>query len=493
MSATSPPRDLALGGPGPPRTGVLAKAVTVLLVAVAAATAAISGLSVGQGSKLAVVLPIAVAAGVGLGVLALTRFRIFVVIILVLRASIDLAKLSGGANAPGATPSTGPSRVLDPASLLAVLFLLAAALWLAAQYREQGRLPGSPLRRALLVYAAAAALSVLGSARPLASGLEVTRILAAVAMFAVLEQMMVDRDATKQLLVAAFASTLFPVAYTTFGYLAGHPPTEAKGSLLRVTGTFTQSNTFGRYLMLMVIFGVAVYPYVSKRLRLPFAALLAGCSGFLLLTYTRTAILGAVIGLIVVGLVQSKRLLFGLVVAALCALLLVPQLSSRFTNVTDLSGVGGQPTGNSLAWRINYWTEVLPLANSNPVTGIGLNMTQYNTDAAKQPHNDFIRAYVEMGLIGLGAYLAMLIALVGLGRRAVRASLPGTLDRGVAAGFLGCAVAFVAVSLSANVTSNVVSLWYLFTFAAAASGVVLRQRQASPLPVANWRDVRGDQ
>jgi putative inorganic carbon (hco3(-)) transporter len=487
MSATSPPRDLALGGPGPPRTGLLAKTVTVLLVAVAAATAAISGLSVGKDSKLAVVLPVAAAAGIGLGVLALTRFRVYVVIMLVLRASMDLAKLSGGANAPGATPTAGASRLLDPASLLAVLFLLAAAMWLAAQHRQQGRLPGSPLRRAL------AALSVLGSARPLASGLEVTRILAAVAMFAVLEQMMVDRDATKQLLVAAFASTLFPLAYTTVGYLAGHPPTETKGSLLRVTGTFTQSNTFGRYLMLMVIFGVALYPYVAKQLRLPFAALLAGCSGFLLLTYTRTAILGAVIGLVVVGLVQSKRLLFGLVVAALCALLLVPQLSSRFTSVTDLSGVGGQPTGNSLAWRINYWTEVLPLANANPVTGIGLNMTQYNTDAAKQPHNDFIRAYVEMGVLGFGAYLAMLIALVGLGRRAVRASPPRTLDRGVAAGFLGCAVAFVAVSASANITSNVVSLWYLFTFAAAASGVVLRHRQAPPLPVANWRDVRGDQ
>jgi putative inorganic carbon (hco3(-)) transporter len=297
-----------------------------------------------------------------------------------------------------------------------------------------------------------------------------------VAMFAVLEQMMVDRGARKQLLLAAFLSLVFPLAFTAFGFLTGHPRTETKGSFLRITGTFNQSNTFGRYLMLMVIFGFALYPHVSKRLKLPLAALLAGCTGFLLLTYTRTAILGAVIGLVVVGLVQSKRLLLGLVVVAVCSLALVPQLSSRFASVTELSSSGGQPSGNSLVWRLNYWTQVLPLANANPVTGIGLNMTQYNTDAAKQPHNDFIRAYVEMGLIGLGAYLALLIALVGLGRRAVRASPPGTLDRGVAAGFLGCAVAFVAVSASANVTSNVVNLWYLFTFAAAASAVV-RQRQ----------------
>jgi len=477
VSVIAPPRDLQLGGePGQPAGGgSLSKLVTVLAVGLAAGAAAASGMSVGHGSKLAVVLPLAAVAGVGLGLLALTRFQVYVMLMLVLRASLDLAKLSGPAAGNTATNTAG-SRALDPASILAVLFLLAAALWLAAQHRQQGRLPGSPLRRALVVYVAAAVLSTLGSARPQASGLEVLRILSVVAMFAVLEQMMVDEIATRQLLAAAFLSTVFPLAFTTFGYLMGSPPTEAKGSFLRVTGPFNQSNTFGRYLMLMVIFGFALYPHLSRRLRLPMAVLLAGCGGFLLLTYTRTAILGTVIGLVIVGLVQSKRLLLGLVVAAFCALLLVPQLSGRFTSVTDLSSTGSQPSdNNSLVWRLNYWTEVLPLANANPVTGIGLDMTQYNTDAAKQPHNDFIRAYVEMGLIGLGAYLAVLIALVGLGRRAVRASPSGTFDRGIAAGFLGCAVAFVAVSASANITSNVVSLWYLFAFAAAASGVVRRR------------------
>jgi putative inorganic carbon (hco3(-)) transporter len=52
------------------------------------------------------------------------------------------------------------------------------------------------------------------------------------------------------------------------------------------------------------------------------------------------------------------------------------------------------------------------------------------------------------------------------------------LDRGVAVGFKGCTVAFVAVSLVANVMSNVVILWYFFAFAAAASSVVRRRRGA---------------
>jgi putative inorganic carbon (HCO3(-)) transporter len=163
-------------------------------------------------------------------------------------------------------------------------------------------------------------------------------------------------------------------------------------------------------------------------------------------------------------------------VFSVCALLLMPQLSARFTGLSETEPSFG-PANNSLSWRLSYWTEVLSLARSNPVTGIGLSQTARLTEEEKQPHNDFLRAYVETGLIGLGAYVVLVISLVSVGRRAVRASPRGSFERGVGAGFLGCTVAFIAASVSANVISNVVTLWYLFAFAAAASAVVERQRR----------------
>ena len=414
------------------------------------------------------------AAGAMLGLLALTRFSVFVMALLVLRASVDLGKLGGGQADQAGTAVA--DRGVDPTSLLAVLFLLASALWLAAQHYQRGRLPGSTLRRALLVFVAAAAISVPASVSVRASLLQLLRIVAAVTMFIVLEQLIVNRTVLRQVVLAAFLSLVFPIAYTTLGFLTGGPASEVKGAFTRITGPFTSSNNFGRYLMVMIVFGVALYPHLERRWRLALAALLVPSAVFLLLTYTRTAILGTVIGLVVVGLIQSKRLLVTLVALSIMALVLVPQFSTRFTSLADV-GPGGQPSGNSLAWRVGYWTEVLPLANSNPVTGIGLNSTQLITDEAKQPHNDFIRAYVETGLLGFGAYLAMLIAMVGLGGRGVRVSPPGSFERGVAAGFMGCAVAFIAVSIAANVLSSVVLLWYLFAFAAAAAFVA---RQQSP-------------
>jgi putative inorganic carbon (HCO3(-)) transporter len=226
----------------------------------------------------------------------------------------------------------------------------------------------------------------------------------------------------------------------------------------------------------MIIFGVAIYPYIEKKLRLPLGIILALSSGFLLLTYTLTALVGTIIGLVVVGLIQSKRLLLILAVLCVASLIAVPRLADRVSGVAGISSQGQSTTVNSLDWRLNYWTTVLPLANENPVTGVGLGVTQYLTAAQDQPHNDYLRAYVETGLIGLGAFLAMLFTMVGVGRRAVRVSRPGTFERGVGAGFLGCAVAYAAASLAANIVSNVVILWYLFAFAAAAAAVVRGSR-----------------
>jgi len=185
------------------------------------------------------------------------------------------------------------------------------------------------------------------------------------------------------------------------------------------------------------------------------------------------------IGLILVAVLQrSARMLVALALTAALGLALLPAVGDRFAQLADARAVGGAPTGNTLAWRLGYWAEIVSLANRNPVTGIGPNMTQFRTDEAKKPHNDFLRAYVETGVVGLAAYLAMVVLLLLAGLRALRRAPPGTLQRGVAAGFLGCAVAFVAVSAASNVVSSVATLWYLVAFAAVAGAPAYREADA---------------
>ncbi|MET0492230.1 MAG: O-antigen ligase family protein [Actinoplanes sp.] len=431
------------------------------------------------GNTLLAAVPIALLIGGVVAGLALTRFGVYVLLMLAIRPMIDLFKLSGPT--AGKAEAEEVSRALDPSTLLGVLFLLAAGLWLAARARRPGGLRVSPLGLALLLVGATALVSGLGAERPSASLLEALRILTVVVMFVVLEQLVPEHGMARKLLIACYAALAVVLAYTVVLSLAGHPPAEVKGSFTRISGPFSQSTTFGRYLMFLVVFGVAIYRYLSGRARLALGVLLGLSFVFLLLTNTRGAILGTAIGLVVVAVLQrSGRLFAAMAVTAIAALVLMPSVGARFAQLGDERAVGGGPTGNTLEWRLDYWGEILTLAEHNPVTGIGPNMTQVQTDEAKKPHNDFLRAYVETGVLGLLAYLAMVVLLLHTGVRALRRAPPGTLDRGIAVGFLAAAVCFVAVSAASNVLSNVATLWYLMVFAAVA-GAAVRDREPAPL------------
>lgn len=439
--------------------------ITFCLVAGASGLAAVSGMA-GQ-NKLAFILPLAAALAIALGVLAITRFDTYVLVLLVARASLDLAKLSDSRGG-------GLARAIDPAGLLGIQFTVLAAFWLAAQHRARAVERPSPLTQALCVFVAACGLSLVSSRDLLPSAIELTRVLTAVVMFVVLEQLMSNPIILRRALMAVFASALFPLVFTAFGFLTGNPRNEGKGGFLRIMGPFNQSNTFGRYLMLLTVFGVALWPHLEPRLRRWMTAILAACAVFLPLTYTRSAIIGAGLGLLVVGMLQSRKLILGLVFACILAVAVVPQFGARFSQLTE-SAQSSTHSGNSLQWRLEYWGEVVTLARRSPVWGIGLGQTQRITEAQKQPHNDVLRAFVETGLLGLAGYLLSLAAMVRVAYLAATATAAEagvmSIRRGVAVGFAGCVVAFISVSLVANVITNVVNLWYFLTFAAAASCV----------------------
>src|SRR5919106_6111451 len=247
----------------------VATAATLVAIVVASAAASLSGVYAVTGSKVAFVLPMAAIVGVGLTLLALTRFSAFVFVVLVVRASLDLTKVS--------TPSDRLSAALDPATLLGVLFLVVASLWLAAQHHRYGSLAESRLRRPLVLLISAGVLSIVGSADRADSILEALRILDAVLMFVVLEQLMATRESMTRFLRAVFLSTLFPLAFTATGVLAGSPRGEEQGALVRLVGPFNQSNTFGRYLMLVIVFGAAVGPRLERTHRRVLGILMCGC------------------------------------------------------------------------------------------------------------------------------------------------------------------------------------------------------------------------
>jgi O-antigen ligase len=418
---------------------------------------------VGAGEFRMTVYPLGAVAAVGLVFLALTRFELFVLVCLFLRASLDIL---GGRG----TTATNPS------SLVSLFFMGASLLWLAARAYRGERLRRSVMTAPLLFFAFACFLSTITSRIHDVSITEFSRILSVVVMALVLERLATTPAAVRRIMIAALGSALVPLIASFVAYLVGAPLLDRRAALAdgieRVRGTFDQANGFSRYLLFIIIMAVAMYPHIPKRTRIPMLIGITGLGVLMVLTYTRSSWLALLIGLMVVGWWQSKRLLLALVAVALGVALFVPSVVDRFSDLTADNGPQTALTGegNSLAWRLSYWSEVVSLAVDNPVTGIGLRVTEQVADGAKQPHNDFLRAYVEMGAIGLMAYVALLIALIRVAARGLKDARAGW-ERGVAVGFAGCLVSFVLVSLVANVMSQAVVLWYLFAFAACANAV----------------------
>ena len=73
---------------------------------------------------------------------------------------------------------------------------------------------------------------------------------------------------------------------------------------------------------------------------------------------------------------------------------------------------------------------------------------------------------VETGLVGLAAYLTLLGALVVVARRGLRAARRA--GAGAAAAFVASLASFLLVSLSSNVITQSVLLWYFLALAMAA-------------------------
>ena len=423
-----------------------------------AAVAVPVGAATPGGNRVALVLPLSLVAGLGLTVLAFARFELFVLVLIALRSSLDTLKIS--------------SSSVDATGAVSVLFIGATLVWLI---RHEGAFDTpSPARRLVPPFSmllSAAAVSVVFSSRPLESSLEVVRIGTVVVIVVALARLIRTGSDIRRFLLALIASAAIPLLVAGLEIARGGAGITPLG-IGRVDGTFQHPNPFAAYLFLMLILGVALFPHVVSRWKWVLAALIASSGGALVATYARGAWIATVVGLTVVALLQSRRLLWWIGAVVIVLALAVPSVGVRLSDLSESRSPSGA-AANSLAWRIGYWEETLARQN-NPLLGIGLKEVQSDERLAAAPHNDFVRLYVETGLVGLAAYLWLLGALFREAVATFRRSTPG-LSRGLAVAFLATLSGIVVLSTAANVISQLVILWYfatIVTLALAASRAV---------------------
>jgi len=366
---------------------------------------------------------------------------------------------------------------LDPGDLLGLVFIAAASTWLLAHWRSLRPRTTSPVALTSAALVLLAALSAATSCCRMATIGGTLKLGSFVLILLVLERLAAEdpRYAEKAVgvaLVASVPSVLLAITQHFSG-----ADTSDLFDVSRVTGLFSHPNLLATHLTLLLLLVISVFPYLVRRLQVAAGMYVVAAGSALFFTLSRTAWLAFVAGLLLVGLLQHRAVLIGVILLLPVLTLAVPGIQSRFSDVSLESLQVGEVVdpeeeftqSNTLEWRIAYWGKVLPLAQGNELRGVGFETVAERRPEAFPPHNEFVRAFVEMGIFGLLAFGAVLVACARTAILGLRSAQPG-LQRGFAIAFCACAVALAIRLPVENLLTDVPNLWLFAVIAAPVLG-----------------------
>jgi len=313
---------------------------------------------------------------------------------------------------------------------------------------------------------------------------------AALALVVLLTTVRTERD-VRLLIVALIAGALLSVLIGVAGGSLGSPATSvdtATSTEGRLQGGADDPNYLAAYLVAIGALAVAIRPRLDGLVRLAIPAVIVVLAAGLLATQSRGGLI-AVLAALATALVllPDRRLAIGLCALAfgLGAVAYVAAEPSALERITTAS----EDRGNG---REDLWRVATRMSTEHPVAGVGLgNFRVRSGEYVREPgalqyvdlivdrphevHNTYLQLLAETGLVGLGLFLAVVVAAMGAAWRAAQrfqtagALALARLSRAVLVAQVGFLVA--AVFLSAASRSM---LWVLLALGPLLLGLRTR-------------------
>jgi O-antigen ligase len=320
-----------------------------------------------------------------------------------------------------------------------ILLTVAALCWLAAHVARRERLEAPAFFWPLVGYAALTLLSAGFSGDPVASVADSKQLLLFMLVPVVYDYARGARARTLVTIVitiGAISAMVGLVQYAILNY----------GSERRLQGTLSHWMTYSGTLMLVICAAAGRLLY-DKTDRGWAAVVMPALVASLMLSFTRSAMVGAAAGIGVMLLLRDLRLVAALpIVTAIVVALSPAQLSERIYSTFDMN----DPTSRD---RVAMLEAGVEMVKDHPVTGVGPEMVgrvypDYRVPTAVQAnnmhlHNVPIQIAAERGLPALGMWLWFIVSLV-LGLRAL---LDRTRHRVLVVTALGAIAAMLTAGL----------------------------------------------
>jgi O-antigen ligase len=320
-----------------------------------------------------------------------------------------------------------------------------------------------------------------------------TGLLALLVVFCLAEQVVRDQRALQRLVWALLASALVPLTMAAI-QIAHGGAAQRLGGFSAVRGTFNFANGFAFYMMIALALGLVVLFETRSRWAraLLVAGLVAGSLAFFI-TYTRSAWIAAVVVLVLLAVLQYRRMALWVAIAAAGAVVAFPSVMQTVNErFADLSSTSTTHSTSSWSWRVDNWTRMFPYALDKPTTGHGLGsypaltVKEFGASASSfahtagggppqgiAAHNDYLALAVELGFLGPLLWIAVLVGLAVLMWRARSASRE---LRPYATVMFILMLVVTLLSGVDNLQSDGGVMYYLLIMAGAVTGVATAAR-----------------
>ncbi len=319
-----------------------------------------------------------------------------------------------------------------------------------------------------------------------ALGLRITgqspmRALASRALFLLLFVSFIRTPGAFRLVTGIFVVMSLMTAISGSGAALGGGSDVPQAAYYRAGGLGTLIETAGnpnRLAMVATLALVMIWEFTQTELRRGLRWIGAAAALVLVVTVFLTASRGGVIGLGATALMLfmrrrniGRRVIYGAVMVGLAAMLVsevLPEAAKeRLSTIPGLGDESGEGSG-SLQRREYTYVVAYDIWSLSPVVGVGLGNWEYMrfltdpTRSAGVPHNSYLLAVAEGGVVTLALYLALFgITWLQLGRLARRPDVMEQLRRDhmewVFSATRVCLFSFMLFSLSAD-------LWELIFF-----------------------------
>jgi len=232
-------------------------------------------------------------------------------------------------------------------------------------------------------------------------------------------------------------SSVIPLIFAYIEYFSGSGLYTNPGFENRIAGTFGHPNVLAYFsvIILALIWTVLENKTnnIFKMERIIFRLIGVFYIIVLVITFTRGAWFGMILFVILMSLIQyplktlkisSIFISFNLILVLSYNFLASPDILdlkplAQFPIINRVTGLFNADPSDSVIWRLNMWNDAYNKALESPVIGFGtgsseivMEQTRGTFRGSVEVHNDYIKTFLEQGIIGLTIYALLILNIL---------------------------------------------------------------------------------